>query len=245
MSHHTTNSPDEGLCCECGTAFAATQTPTPVSLDIDAAGDRLVVTVSGELDLDCTQQLQQTLSHALDHAATGLELDLQDVAFCDCSALNVLLRVRQRADADAKSLILRATSPAVQRLLALTDTLALFATDPAGPDEPPTGPSQPARPASAPPDNADSGDLAAENAQLHRALRTRATIDMAKGMLMSSFHLTAQQSWKVLVTASQRSNTKLHLIADALLQTTNGHTLTEPLAGHLATAVQTHSNPAT
>ncbi|MFE2583126.1 hypothetical protein [Streptomyces sp. NPDC059378] len=61
---------------------------------------------------------------------------------------------------------------------------------------------------------------------------------------MSSFHLTPQQSWQVLVTTSQHSNTKLHLVASALLQTSNGRSLTEPLAKHLATAVRAHSNPA-
>ncbi|WP_238426674.1 ANTAR domain-containing protein [Streptomyces adustus] len=207
-------------------------------MNVTSAGDRLVVTVSGELDLDCTQQLHRTLSHALEHADADLELDLAGVAFCDCSALNVLLHIRRLAHTDAKSLILRATRPAVKRLMTLTDTLPLFAPDSAGSDEGLAAPSKPAHP------TYSSSDLAAENAQLRRALRTRATIDMARGMLMSSFHLTPQQSWQVLVTTSQHSNTKLHLIANALLQTADGRTLPDPLAGHLATAVQAHGNPA-
>ncbi|MFE2587009.1 anti-sigma factor antagonist [Streptomyces sp. NPDC059378] len=210
-----------------------------MSLNVTSAGDRLVVTVAGELDLDCTQQLRRTLSHALEHADAGLELNLAGVAFCDCSALNVLLHIRRRAHADAKSLVLRATSPAVERSLTLTDTLPLFALDSAGPDEGLAIPSNPAHPT-----HSSRSDLAAENAQLRRALRTRATIDMARGMLMSSFHLTPQQSWQVLVTTSQHSNTKLHLVAVALLQTANGRTLADPLAKHLATAVQAHRNPA-
>ncbi|MFJ3803636.1 anti-sigma factor antagonist [Streptomyces sp. NPDC090088] len=227
MSLHAALPPDEGPCTECGTAFERAQAPTPVTLNVDANGDRLVVTVRGELDLDSDQQLQQTLSDALDHARGGVELDLAGVDFCDCSALNVLLRVHHRARADAKTLVLRASSPAVERLMALTDTRPLFTAAPRKPDQQP------------PPTHSDD-DLATENAQLHRAMETRATIDLAQGMLMGSFRLTASQSWQVLVAASQHSNTKLHRIADALVQTTNGHDLPEPIADHLASAVKTH-----
>jgi anti-anti-sigma factor len=221
MSHQAVLPPSEGACSECGTAFLGSRTPEPVSLSVDAVGDRLVVTVSGELDLDGDQLLQETLSEALDRAAGGLVLDLAGVDFCDCSALNVLLRVRDRARATSKSLVVSAASPAVQRLLALSGTLPLFA---AGAAEP-----SPA-----------DGELAAENAQLHRALESRATIDLARGILMASFRLTADQSWLVLVTASQHSNTKLHIIADALLRTTDGEALPESLADHVASAVQVH-----
>ncbi|MEU6216842.1 ANTAR domain-containing protein [Streptomyces sp. NPDC047022] len=217
---------------------------TPVvTLRVDLIGDRLAVTISGALDMDCNQLLQQTLSGALDRAAGGLELDLAGVAFCDCSALNVLLRVSRRARADAKTFILRATSPAVERLLALTDTRTLFATEPARLNGHPAAPSAHVQREAERPDPS-SDDLAAENSQLHRAMETRATIDMARGMLMSSFKLTAEQSWEVLVTASQHSNTKLHLIAGALVQTTSGQELPQPLTDHLAAAALTHRDPA-
>ncbi|MFI6658526.1 anti-sigma factor antagonist [Streptomyces sp. NPDC050523] len=195
-----------------------------MTISIDATGDRLVVTVSGDLDLDSDQLLQKTLSDALDHATGGLELDLAGVDFCDCSALNVLLRVRHRAHEESKSLVLRAGSPAVRRLLALSGTFPLFAAGPAEPG--PTG-----------------GELAAENAQLRRALDSRAKIDLARGMLMASFRLTPDQSWEVLVTASQDSNTKLHVIADALLRTAHGEALPASLADHVASAVEQRGNP--
>lgn len=247
MSHRATLSPGEGPCLECVNAFEHAQMPTPVvTVRVDLIGERLAVAVSGELDVDSDQLLQQMLSGALDHAAEGLELDLAGVDFCDCSALNVLLRVNRRARENAKSLILRATSPAVEHLLTLTDTLTLFATGPAQPDGHPGTPSVHGSPEAEHSQHADSSsdDLAAENAQLHRAMETRATIDMARGMLMASFRLTAPQSWEVLVTASQYSNTKLHLIADALVETMNGQALPEPLTDHLAAAVQAHRNSA-
>jgi anti-anti-sigma factor len=244
-----------------------------MTLHVDAAGDRFVVTVRGELDLDSDPLLQQTLNKALDRAAGGLELDLADVGFCDCSALNVLLDVRSRARLAGKQVILRATSRAVQRLLTLTGTLPLFTPEHAGADNRPV-PTQaatartPALPApatrhtlcaahaahaansarshpSTEPAEPSHASLTRENAQLHRAMQTRAPIDLARGMLMASFHLTPEQAWQVLVTTSQHSNTKLHRIADALLQSADGRApLPAPLAGHLAAAVQTHAGSA-
>lgn len=208
----------EGTCPECSSPV---QPPGSASVTVEAGapGNRFMVTVYGELDLASTQILQHRLDDALRDATDGLELDLAGVDFCDCSALNVLLLIRRNARETAKSVVLRASSPAVKRLLELTHTDALFAGESSG------------------------KDLATENAQLHRALETRASIDRACGMLMTSFHLTAEQAWRVLVTVSQHSNTKLHVIADSLLQSIAGRPLPESLADHLAAAVQTHGAP--
>ncbi|MFF4314709.1 hypothetical protein ACWDFR_06980 [Streptomyces sp. 900105755] len=46
------------------------------------------------------------------------------------------------------------------------------------------------------------------------------------------------------MTTSQHSNTKLHLIADAVLGTAQGQALPEPFAVHLAAAVRTHGRRA-
>jgi len=272
MSHHAILPGDEGPCAECGTALKQSQTRVRVTLSVDTVGDRLVVTVSGELDMESDQVFQQTLNDALDHAAGGLELDLAGVDFCDCSALNTLLRVRRRALRQSKSLILRATSPTVERLLDLTSTLPLFLTADGAAEHLAT-PSNPAYtkaadpadsaveeqaanaataghhtpPSEQTPRTADSSrdDQVAEIAQLRRALQTRPAIDMARGILMASFQLTGRQSWQVLVAVSQHSNIKLHLIADALLRAIDGQVLPESLAGHLARAVQAHGTPDT
>ncbi|WP_330284841.1 anti-sigma factor antagonist [Streptomyces sp. NBC_00588] len=236
MSHHTALPHGDEPCPECGTAAWPTQLPAPVTLSLDMSGDRLVVTVSGELDLESDQLLQQTLNDALDRTSGSLELDLAGVDFCDCAALNVLLDVHDRARASAKRFVLRTTSPAVQRLLALTGVLPLFAAGAADSGPPAIGTTREADPPGA--------DIAAENAQLHQALESHAAIDLARGMLMASFRLNAQQSWEVLVTVSQHSNTKLRLIADALLRTTDGSALPAPLADHLATAVRVHGSSA-
>lgn len=59
---------------------------------------------------------------------------------------------------------------------------------------------------------------------------------------MASYTLSAEQAWNVLVSTSQNSNTKLHLLAETLLNTVHGENLPEPLAGHLAKALQQHGS---
>ncbi|MFI6564144.1 ANTAR domain-containing protein [Streptomyces sp. NPDC050534] len=265
----TAASPGEGPCSDCGAALrqptAPAAVPAPVTFSVGTVGDRLVVVVCGELDLESNLILQQTLGEALARTTGGLELDLSGVGFCDCSALNVLLHMHHRAHTTAKSFIVRATSPAVHRLLTLTGTLPLFTqgrTEPGGQPATPPPPAAhhatgqgaraglpAAREVCEPSPTGHTGPaghhLAVENAQLRRALHTRAPVDLARGMLMASFHLNAEQARQVLVTASQHSNTKLREIADTLLQSADSHTpVPEPLAGHLAGAVRLHTDPA-
>lgn len=56
-------------------------------------------------------------------------------------------------------------------------------------------------------------------AQLRRALDSRAVIEQAKGILMASRGLNADQAFDVLVSASQRENRKLRDIALNLVET--------------------------
>ncbi|WP_280882668.1 STAS domain-containing protein [Streptomyces pseudovenezuelae] len=90
------------------------------------AGGHTVVTISGEIDMDTEQTMQHALRLALARFSQGVDLDLSGVGFCDCSGLNVLLRVRWIALSDGKTLRVRAVSPRVERLFALTDTSSLF-----------------------------------------------------------------------------------------------------------------------
>ncbi|MEU2421928.1 ANTAR domain-containing protein [Streptomyces sp. NPDC007851] len=159
----------------------------------------------------------------LDRSGDGVEVDLAGIRFCDCSGLHVLLRVRHRAREAAKALTVRFSSRAVQRLLELNGTVDVLATR--------TKAAQ------------DSGtDSRTETEHLRRALQTRPTIDMARGILMASYALTSEQAWHVLVTTSQNSNTKLHVLAERLLGTVHGPKLPEPLAGQLAKALREHTD---
>ncbi|MFF4212000.1 anti-sigma factor antagonist [Streptomyces sp. NPDC001796] len=231
-------------------------------------GDRVAVTVSGELDIDTEQALQDALREAVQRSVRGVDVDLGGVDFCDCSGLNVLLSARRQALTDAKTLTLGPTGPSVDRLLSLTGTRALFGTSPSvgtaagdgqdgrlrqqhGPPQRQERPEDPdLDPNSAPDlapdrdlDPAGERDLHIELVQLRRAMQTRPVIDLARGVLMASFALSAQDAWDVLVTVSQKTNTKLHNVAEELVAAVNGDAPPGPLRLELAAAVTALKEP--
>ncbi|MEV5987573.1 ANTAR domain-containing protein [Streptomyces sp. NPDC052051] len=219
-------------------------------MESHGAGDRTSVLVAGELDIGTEQTLRDALHDALRVSASGVDLDLAGVDFCDCSGLNALLFVRRRALRDAKTLALTATGPAVGRLLSLTGTRSLFDLAGGAGDSAPRLPMRghhcvpriPPAPAqvSAPEDTrADEPerDLRIELVQLRRAMQTRPVIDLARGVLMASFTLSAREAWSVLVTVSQKTNTKLHRVAQELVDAVAGEAPPERVSRELAAAV--------
>ncbi|WP_399067014.1 ANTAR domain-containing protein [Streptomyces winkii] len=70
-------------------------------------------------------------------------------------------------------------------------------------------------------------------------METRPVIDQAHGVLMAAYRCTPRNAWHVLVTVSQNTNVKLHKVAEALVDTTQGHPLPEPLSSALRTALNT------
>ncbi|MFI6810057.1 ANTAR domain-containing protein [Streptomyces luteogriseus] len=203
------------------------------TMDVVPDGDRLTVTIWGELDLG-SRRLLPELYDMLTLSGTGIELRLDAVGFCDCSGLNALLDLRTRAVDEGKTVTVRSCGIAVERLLDLTGTRELFA-DSGRPDSA-------APPAQDPPEE-DGQDLRAEVTQLRRAMQTRPTIDLARGILMASFSLSPEAAWSVLVRTSQNTNTKLHHLAQDLVGTVRGRTLPEQVQQQLAAAVAGASLP--
>jgi hypothetical protein len=80
-------------------------------------------------------------------------------------------------------------------------------------------------------------DLRTEVVQLKRAMQTRPVIDLARGVLMASFGLGADDAWTVLVEVSQHTNTKLHHVAEELVGAVNGDPLPDPLRQQVSAAV--------
>ncbi|WP_251091561.1 STAS domain-containing protein [Streptomyces sp. Caat 7-52] len=93
-------------------------------------GDRIHVTVRGELDLESGNLLREDLHRALAASSGGLDLDLSRLGFCDCAGLHVLLELRRRALGQGKTVVIQAGGPAIDRLLGLLGCRELFA--PAG-----------------------------------------------------------------------------------------------------------------
>ncbi|MCF1592114.1 ANTAR domain-containing protein [Streptomyces muensis] len=198
----------------------AVSPPYASAATVRADGDRVRVTISGELDLDASERLRGVLREALNRSVRGVDLDLEGVSFCDCSALNILLHLRHRALESSKTVVIDSAGAAVDRLLTLTGTGPLFGT---------TAPDETSEDA--------QHDLRIEVAQLRRAMQTRPTIDLARGILMASFSLSSEEAWTVLVTASQNTNTKLHSLADDLVTAVKGDALPDEVQEHLSAAV--------
>ncbi|MGW1506753.1 ANTAR domain-containing protein [Streptomyces mirabilis] len=213
------------------------------------AGARTVVVVAGELDIDTEQALQHALREALAQSLHGLDLDLAGVDFCDCSGLNILLHIRRLALAEAKTVRIQTAGTAVEHLLTLTRTWPLFPhPHDAGPGMAANGrgmctgttPS-PAEEDGLPRDAEE--DLRIEISQLKRAMQTRPVIDLARGVLMASYGLNAEDAWSVLVEASQRTNTKLHHLARELVGAVNDAPLSDRLQQGISAAVTETLNP--
>jgi anti-anti-sigma factor len=213
------------------------------------ASGRTVVVVAGELDIDTEQALQHGLREALSQSVHGLDLDFAGVDFCDCSGLNVLLHIRRLALAEAKTVRIQTAGLAVEHLLALTRTWPLFAhPDDAGPGVAANGQGMCTGTTPNPEEEGESPaeveeKLRIEIVQLKRAIQTRPVIDLARGVLMASFGLNSEDAWSVLVETSQRTNFKLHHLAQELVGAVNGAPLPDRLQQQVFAAVTKTLNP--
>ncbi|MFJ6838482.1 ANTAR domain-containing protein [Streptomyces sp. NPDC091209] len=204
-----------------------------LAIDTQSHAGRVLLTIRGELGLGTARALETALGHALKSSFRGVDLDLGETAFCDCAALNVLIAARRHALDRHKTLTVRFASPTVLRLLTLTGTLPLFAPEDHEPAPPHLDGSTPGEHAL----NRDEQELRKEVAQLRRAMQTRPAIDQARGMLMASFGLTAEDAWTVLLSVSQNTNTKLHRVAEDVVTTVQGGTLSGTVRRHVIAAV--------
>lgn len=83
-------------------------------------GERAVVEVIGEVDLDTAPQLGEQALSALNDISRHLVVDLSQVGFMDSTGLKVLLATQRRATlADGSFVLVGATRP-VRRILELT-----------------------------------------------------------------------------------------------------------------------------
>ncbi|MDQ0955499.1 anti-anti-sigma regulatory factor [Streptomyces phaeochromogenes] len=224
--------------------------PRP-SLRIDthaATGDRTTVVVSGDIDAVTSQGLEGALRNALDRSSHGIEIDLNGAEFHDGSGIDALASVRRPARQSAKDLAVQ-TASADGRPRAGTGSRTLLdapgwvdrAAD--GNGAPPGATSRPEARAASDPQGEE--DLRTEITHLKRALRTRPVIDLARGVLMASFGLSAEGAWTVLVEASQHTNTKLHYVAEELVNAVNGDEMPEPFQQHITAAVTRLRTPQT
>jgi anti-sigma B factor antagonist len=97
-------------------------------VDTRRAGTTEVVQVRGEVDLATAPLLRAVLDTAVARRPSRLEVDLSGTTFMDAHALATLAAVRRRLAARHGVLLLRDPSPAVVRLLELTQMTHAFET---------------------------------------------------------------------------------------------------------------------
>ncbi|WP_329500588.1 STAS domain-containing protein [Kitasatospora herbaricolor] len=91
-----------------------------------ARADRVLVGLSGQIDVDSAASLSTALDQAMHASRTGLDIDLSGVSFCGSAGLNALLGLRLAARRTARTVHVTTASAQVERLFAITETASLF-----------------------------------------------------------------------------------------------------------------------
>lgn len=91
-----------------------------LDLSTHQLGDRAVVTVGGEVDLETASQLGDHALDALRDVSPHLVLDLTGVTFMDSTGLKVLLTISRRAELAGGSFVVVGPTRAVAKILSLT-----------------------------------------------------------------------------------------------------------------------------
>lgn len=89
-------------------------------VDVQSGRDRVVVRLSGELDLASAPVLERELERPDIESASMLVLDLDGLEFLDSTGLQVLLSTHRRATEQGQQFAITRGSPQVQRLLDIT-----------------------------------------------------------------------------------------------------------------------------
>ncbi|MGN6189394.1 MAG: STAS domain-containing protein [Conexibacter sp.] len=92
----------------------------PFRLATRPDGDRTIVAVQGELDLDTVEAVRREVEQLREQAVRSIVLDLRELAFIDSSGLRLLLQLDADASTNGFELALIAGDP-VRRLLELTN----------------------------------------------------------------------------------------------------------------------------
>ncbi|MET9881154.1 STAS domain-containing protein [Actinacidiphila glaucinigra] len=94
-------------------------------ISVDETPQRTTITLTGELDLATCPHITE-VTDAMDFRGRTLCLDLSDVTFIGSTTLNMLLRLRLRAEAEEGILELAGLQYQAERVLDLTGARELF-----------------------------------------------------------------------------------------------------------------------
>lgn len=99
------------------------------TVEVDADGDRVTITVSGEVDVESAPTLGRALHDVLSTEWAGAVLDLKGLVFLDSTGLSLLLQLSQQMHQNGAELTLRNVPPTIERLLDVTGTRSSFGTE--------------------------------------------------------------------------------------------------------------------
>lgn len=88
---------------------------------------RLVVSLTGEIDVDTAPDVEAAVHHHLDHRVESLVVDLTGVTFMGSAGLNLLVALKIDCARRGIGLQLVATSRAVLHSMEVTDLISQFA----------------------------------------------------------------------------------------------------------------------
>jgi anti-sigma B factor antagonist len=94
---------------------------------VDHDGDRVVVSLSGDLDLASAPELEVRLLGVFTLPLTKVVLDLEQLEFMDSTGLSALVRARNAARERTIALAIESPNPQVEWMFSLTGLAPLFA----------------------------------------------------------------------------------------------------------------------
>jgi anti-anti-sigma factor len=103
---------------------------------VDGADGPVVYALAGEIDAYVADALEDRLRQVAAEHGEIIELDLAEIAYCDSSGLRVFIKLSNELAARGGRLRLVRPSPAVLRLVDLTNTGAILGLAPEVPGEP-------------------------------------------------------------------------------------------------------------
>lgn len=104
-----------------------TRQVTELNLDARPEGaDRLILTVSGELDMHTAPRLREALAEGIAGGRPHLVLECSDLRFVDSTGLGILVVAHKRAVESGGELRIRSPSRILAKLLTITKLDAVF-----------------------------------------------------------------------------------------------------------------------
>lgn len=96
----------------------------------ETAGQRMILTLAGELDFTNAAQLEEAVNAAWDAPAPYLVFDLSRLTFMDSAGVRIFVRIRRQAAEQRRTVALAGLTPSVSRILEITGLSRAFAVHP-------------------------------------------------------------------------------------------------------------------